>query len=576
MDISSVALFSYLLDDLYGMDRSVPLTGVDLSDSTASPDDIARYKLRTSLLKKLSDEVAVDADDKCLEKFLDANWRSEDWQLNCVSREDEELVGNWKRFLDDFFFPSGEHLWSSYYDFLKKGRAGPGASLRANGEDFYTKFFASQLTATSSSLYCLYNEFVSWYPNWRDAEISRAITHGTFALTRSSSITFVRKTRDISRSICTEPSLNMWFQLGLGAILEDRLRDAFGISFDVQQERNRQLACRGSIDDSVSTLDLESASDCVSLNLCAWGLPQYVFDVLLDLRTPYARVRGHELKLNMVSTMGNGFTFPLQTLLFCCVVQAAARQEGFLLTRADAKEPNWGVFGDDIICPRAISDKVVRLLDLLGFMVNGQKSYFVGPFRESCGADFFKGVNVRGVYLKTLLTPQSRYVAINQLNDWSARTGIPLPRTVGYLVDSVKVLAIPPHEQLDSGIRVPKGLVEGRFYNSKKQRYLYRCYEPVKTVLSIKPDGALVAPRMRGKRIRPRTQNPCGLWLSFLGGYVRNMQINLPLKQGESVAYRTRWKVSPFWGPDTNQLLSAGGWDFWKRWNSAVELNLIG
>jgi hypothetical protein len=576
MDVSSVALFSYLLDDLYGLERPQVIPEVDILDNTASPDAVVRYKLRTSLMKKLNDVVAVDADDRCLEKFLDANLRSENWQLNCRDNQDVEMVGNWKRFLDDFFFPGGELLWDSYFDLLKVGRAGPGASLGANGEDFFTKFFASRLTTTSSFLYDTYNEFVGWFPTWRDAEISRAITHGNFRLTRSSSITFVRKTRDISRSICTEPSLNMFFQLGLGAILESRLRSAFGISFDVQQERNRKLACRGSLDDSVSTLDLESASDCVSLNLCSFGLPQYVFDTLLQLRTPYTKVRNCELKLNMVSTMGNGFTFPLQTILFCCVVQAAARQAGFQLTRADAEIPNWGVFGDDIICPRLIAPQVIRLLDLLGFLVNGQKSYVVGPFRESCGADFFKGVNVRGVYLKTLLTPQSRYVAINLLNEWSARTGIPLPRAVGYLVDSVKVLAIPAHEQPDSGIRVPFGLIEGKYYSSKKQRFFYRCYEPIRTVLSIDDLGNVATPSVRGKRIKRRTQNPFGLWVAFIAGYVRNMKILLPLKQGEEPSYRTRGKVSPYWGPSPEQLSLAGGWDFWKRWNSAVDANLTG
>ncbi len=576
MDVSSVALFSYLLDDLYGLSRPSEIPSVDVMDSEASPDAVARYKLRTSLLKKFNDDVAVDADDRCLEKFLEANWRSENWQLNCRSTQDEELVGNFKRFLDDFFFPGGEPLWDSYFDLLSAGRAGPGASLGANGEDFFTKFFASRITTTSSDLYSLYNEFVCWFPNWRDAEISRAITHGNYRLTQSSSITFVRKSRDISRSICTEPSLNMFYQLGLGSILESRLRSFFGISFDVQQERNRQLACRGSIDNSVSTLDLESASDCVSLNLCAWSLPSYVFDMLLQLRTPYTKIRGRELKLNMVSTMGNGFTFPLQTILFCCVVFAAAQQVGVKLTRADSRSPNWGVFGDDIICPREISPQVINLLHLLGFIVNDKKSYVVGPFRESCGADFFLGVNVRGVYLKSLLTQQSRYVAINLLNEWSARTGISLCRSVQYLADSVKVLAIPPHEQLDAGIRVPLGVVSGTFYSSKKQRYFYRCYEPIRHVLSIDSYGNVSTPHIRGKRVRRRSQNPLGLWLSFLGGYVRSMKILLPLKQGEVPTYRTKAKVSPFWGPDAKQLLLAGGWDFWKRWNSAVETNLLG
>jgi len=576
MEVSSVALFSYLLDDLYGLERP-EISDLDVSDREASPDAVVRYKLRTSFFKKLNDEVSADADDNCLEKFLDANWRSENWTLNCRNSVDEELWGGFKRHLDDFFHPRGEFLWDSYFDLLQAGRAGPGTSLGANGEDFYTKFFASVLTTTSSELYSLYNEWVSWYPSYRDAEISRAITNGNYKLTSSSSLSFVRKTRDTSRSICTEPSLNMFYQLGLGAILQKRLRGFFGIDLAAQPEINRQLAYRGSVDDSVSTLDLSSASDCVSVNLCCSALPQYVFDMLLALRTPKVRVRGHELTLGMISTMGNGFTFPLQTILFSCVVASAASQCGVRLTKADDREPNWGVFGDDIICPREIAAQVIRLLDLLGFVVNGDKSYVVGPFRESCGADFFKGVNVRGVYLKSLLTPQARYVAINLLNEWSARTGISLCRTVGYLVDSVKVLAIPPHGQLDSGIRWPQSCLQEagpRWY--RKQRYIYRCYEPSVPYLSVDDCGNVSTPNIRGKRITKRHSNPLGLLCSFLSGCVRNMRISLPLKQGERVAYRMMTRVSPHWGPSVEQLSFAGGWDFWKRWNTAAETNLLG
>lgn len=572
MEVSSVALFSYLLDDLYGMDR-VGFPHDSLYPG-ASPDAAVRFFLAKSLLKKLSDEICSEADDRCLEKFLAANLRSKEWRLNCAGSWDEQLVGEFLREVDNFFFPEGEQLVSSYFELLSSGRAGPGASLFANGEDFFTKFFSSKLSTSSSELYDTYNEFCGWFPDWRDAEISRALSHGTYRLTSNSRVTFVRKTRDISRLICTEPSLNMFYQLGFGNILERRLKDAFGIDFALQQERNRSLACRGSIDGSVATLDLESASDSVSLNLCSWCLPEYVFDILCRLRVPETEVRGRKVTLSMMSTMGNGFTFPLQTILFCCVVRAAARESGDALGRADESLPSWGVFGDDIICPTQIVGRVIRLLELLGFRVNSEKSFSEGPFRESCGGDFYMGVPVRGVYLKSLRTVQSRYVAINLLNDWSARTGIPLPRSVGYLVDSVPVLAIPAHEQPDSGIRVPPSLIMGRFWQATKQRYLYRCFETVKTVLTFDEAGNVSTPRVRGKRIKRRSSNPLGALLSFLGGYIRNNQVVLPLKQGEDPVYRTRWKVSPFWGPSAEQLQSHCGWDFWKRWNTAVETNL--
>jgi len=577
MELSSVALSGYLSQDLQDSGPYGPWPD-------CSPHQVAKYALEKSLLKKFRDDIdKASADAACLKKFLSANERSGRWELRCNTSLDEVLVGGFRKEIDDFLHPGGETLVSSYFDLMRSGRAGPGASLGANGEDFYTKFFASKVTATSWELYQVYNEYCMWFPAWRDAEISRAITHGVCAIQPSSSLSFVRKTRSISRSICTEPSLNMFLQLGLADILEDRLQKSFGISFADQQEWNKRLACTGSLDGSVATLDLESASDSVSMGLLRWAFPQWFVEIIEKLRVDSCRVGKSVVELKMVSTMGNGFTFPLQTLIFSSIVRSVAASYGFKLSSRGNK-PNWGVFGDDIICPTFMVRRVMRLLDLLGFVVNSEKSFIEGPFRESCGGDFFKGIDVRGVYLKTLQTTQARYVAINKLNEWSARHEIPLPKTVGYLMSSVKGLAVPPHAADDAGVRVPHEMIMGKhFYHSKKQRYLYRSYEPVKCVLSVINSEHVHTPFLRGKRLRRRTQNPQGLYVSFLGGYVSSTQnkastvtheIGIRGKQEESPVYRIRKKISPHWGPSSEQLLTQGGWSFWKRWESAVAENL--
>jgi hypothetical protein len=570
--INTDALFRYLLDDLYGIGMQPNAAEIYPGAPLSS---VVRSQLAKSLLRKLSDETSSEADNVCLEKFLRVNDACSEWELRCRYSWEEELVGCFKRAVDDFLHPGGETLVQSWFDLLKVGRAGPGASLGANGEDFYTKFFASTITTTSPWLYDLYNEFVGWFPVWRDAEISRALTHTVYSLTSSSTITFVRKNRDTSRSICTEPSLNMFYQLGLGEILRARLVQFFGIDLQVQQERNRDLACRGSLDDSVVTLDLESASDSVSLRMCAEMLPTWFNSILVDLRCPYTKCRGREIELNMVSTMGNGYTFALQTMLFCCVVRAAAEMNSIRLGKPGGEDSNWGVYGDDIIVPSEMARHVCRLLELLGFTVNSQKSFFEGPFRESCGGDYFRGHPVRGVYLKTLATPQARYVAINQLIEWSAIHGIPLPRSVGYLRDSVREFAIPFHEAPDAGIRCPEE-VGSAYWNGRKQRFLYRCYEPVRTVLRFDDLGNVSTPRIRGKRIHVRTSNPNGSLVAFIGGYIKNRQVALPLKQGEAPVYRARWKTSHNWWPSAEQLTTQASWDFWVRWNTAAVETLRG
>jgi hypothetical protein len=134
----------------------------------------------------------------------------------------------------------------------------------------------------------------------------------------------------------------------------------------------------------------------------------------------------------MISTMGNGFTFPLMTTILSSAVRAVYREMGILIKdnplawNHDAVVPgNWAVFGDDIIVCREAYDMLVTFLHELGFRVNLTKSFNSGLFRESCGHDYLGGHDVRGVYLKRMTSRQDIAVAVNLLNDWSFRTSIP-------------------------------------------------------------------------------------------------------------------------------------------------------
>jgi hypothetical protein len=569
MEVSSSALVSLLAEDLREA-VACDFTVVRDFFPGASVRDVFACRLYSSIVKKLQDDESSEAKTRCLEKFLAANSRCKAWRYDPSLSRDEELFGTLQTVLDEFFHPDGEPLVSSYFDVLRQGRCGPGASLGANGNDFYTKLFSSKLTCTSPVLYDLYGDYLQWFPDWLRAEFNRITEFGPFQVVDCSSLSFVRKSRDIARSICTEPTLNMFFQLGLGEIISARLKSRFGIDLSRQPDRNKRLARLGSLDDDFVTIDLESASDSVSESLVEALVPEDLKTILWQIRTPKVRVGADEYLLHMISTMGNGFTFPLQTTIFAGIVVAAMRCNDVEIRRCDAPLANWGVFGDDIICPSGKTARdVLRLLRLCGFVVNHDKSYVSGPFRESCGADYYQGVDVRGVYLKTLKTQNSRYVAINRLNEWSARSGIMLPRTVGYLRDSVRVLAIPPYEAQDAGIRSPFPIFPIPW---RKQRYVYRCYEPVGPRMGIEEDRITFL-RRPSDGAKKRYYNPDGLWFSFIGGYVRNGQIAIPLKQGEQPAYRTRLKVAPFWGPDGDQLASQPT-EFWARWNTAVSTNL--
>jgi hypothetical protein len=361
----------------------------------------------------------------------------------------------------------------------------------------------------------------------------------------------------------------MFAQLGIGAILEKRLDRYFGIDLSLQQDISRELARLGSIsddDESFVTIDLASASDSLSMKMLEDVLPRDFFSWLKLFRSPTTSIEGKQIALNMVSTMGNGFTFPLQTMLFACVVRAAAFYRGYRLRKRDgALLPNFSVFGDEIIVPKGFVRDVLRLLRYLGFVVNDSKTFVEGPFRESCGRDFFKGHDVRGVYVRSLRTPQDRYVAINALNLWSAKTGLFLPRTVQYLLQSVRNQQVPPYENPDAGIRTPSSSIS-KLKRDRNMSAVYTAYVARPVFLAINDDGFVYPRAVRQKR----DYNPFGLLVAFLQGSIKSGGITV---RHDWAAYRAKRRIAPFWDylPPTCDIASQSTW---KRWETAFYFNM--
>lgn len=535
MTVSIHALFDNLVEDLSGYVSRETLAFFRQGCSLP-PDSSVReaqaFGLMTSFMKKFVDAVEPDADARALDKFLAVNNRCKDWSLVVESTKMEMLLNGLRKQIDQFLHPKGMPLVSSYYDLISRGRCGPGASLGVKGGDFYTKLFSSKFTTTSSQLYDLYADYIQWYPSWVEAEISRILHHGTFDVVSRSKMCFVPKSNEISRTICVEPSLNMFFQLGLADILERRLSDRFGIDLEDQANRNRRFAWLGSISGQWATIDLSSASDSLSCGMLREVLPSWFFDLLWTLRTPLVETPRGPVVLSMISTMGNGFTFPLETMLFSCAV--AACQEFRSCTR------DWGVFGDDIACSTEIAQDVISLLECLGFEVNSAKTFVEGPFRESCGYDCFNGNRVRGVYVKTLRTQQDRYAVINLLLDWCECTGINLPRTLGLLGSSVTRLYVPLHENQEVGIRVPLEFMQtGLCSDVDTQSLAYLCRVPRPVFLRFFEDR-VCSPAWYGKK----ELNPSGALLSFLNGVVVNGSVGI---RHDVVRYATKRRVTPSW-----------------------------
>lgn len=589
MGSRSHALFLDLLDDLSPIldpeTRSLISSGSKVKAwPDISPKEYAALSLANSFYKKFVDEVDIKADQHALDKFLSVNERCGTWRLNLQSSWDEVLLGQLKQVVWEFLNPAGMPLVPSFDTLWSNLRCGPGASVDSPSYDFYSKLFSSRLTTTSEMIYRSYRSYTENFPEWANAELIRHAHYGDARVVEGNRLRFVPKTRDISRVICVEPTLNMCAELGMCHVLEDRLKTFFGIDLGRQPEINRELSRRGSLDQSFCTIDLESASDSLSLPMLREVLPRDFLAWLLSLRSKFSELPdGRKVKLEMVSTMGNGFTFPLQTFLFASVVLASARARGFNLERPRAdSDGTFGVFGDDIILPTnchyidrthefvnysdTLSRDVVRLLTLLGFVVNNEKSFFEGPFRESCGADFFRGRPVRGVYVKTLRTTQDRFVAINLLNRWSATTGIRLHAVVSTLLRSVPFTPVPIWEQDDSGVKVPMSLLQRYKVCKHTQSILYRKWVNSPRYLRI-GDGEIFG----NKRV---IYNPSGLLIAFLNGTIRSCKIGI--RSGVNI-YKNRFGIASNWdvglsGENAGMVPthSVGG----LPWRMAVEANI--
>ena len=248
-----------------------------------------------------------------------------------------------------------------------------------------------------------------------------------------SRITTVPKTALTDRTIAIEPLLNCFFQLGVDRVIKSALRRKWGYDLS-SQTRNQIYAKEASVTNKMVTVDLKAASDTIALMICAIFLPPAWYNLLLDLRSPKGDLEGEECTFEKISSMGNGYTFALESLIFGALVRCAIRR-----TQSERKS---AVYGDDLIVPTTAFSYLRDLLVLCGFKLNDDKSFSDGPFRESCGKDFFLGYDVRPVFLKrTLETAQDLFYLHNSLFLLQERLhwtwGVDLSKTLELVVKSI-------------------------------------------------------------------------------------------------------------------------------------------
>jgi hypothetical protein len=228
-------------------------------------------------------------------------------------------------------------------------------------------------------------------------------------------IAFVPKTVKVERPIAVEPLLNGFVQKGIDLEMRDLLKSK-GIDL-TDQEPNQRFAREGSINDSLEsfvTIDLSSASDSIATEVVRALIPFDWFRLLDATRSEqYRDEDGVNHLYHKFCSMGNGFCFPLETLIFAAVCSACG---------CGTPGQDFLVYGDDIVVRKKYAGAVLSLLGVLGFTANNGKTFLEGPFRESCGSDWFGGEDVRPFTLDFSLDSLESFFKFLNLSERNRRS----------------------------------------------------------------------------------------------------------------------------------------------------------
>lgn len=307
---------------------------------------------------------------------------------------------------------------------VRRSKWGPGATATIKGDSVRpeNKMLEPKLSVTSQLkrfAMAVVGRDLHWVKARLDSDTTEVVGPCTLLPSEFTPVDWMRvvtvekdcKTR---RTIGAEPTFNTWIQSGIGRELRSLLKRS-GTNLDDQ--RINQTWAEYALSLGLATVDLEAASDSIAYWLVEKLLPPAWFRLLDATRSGYAKLpSGKIIALEKFSSMGNGYTFELESLIFRALAESVCEEVGETVVTVS-------VYGDDIIIPAAAYARLVEVFRLCGFSVNTEKSYADGVFYESCGEHYFGGVCVTPLYQKELLYGLPELVrSHNRVHRWCDRS----------------------------------------------------------------------------------------------------------------------------------------------------------
>jgi hypothetical protein len=303
------------------------------------------------------------------------------WLHNEVIRKIDRILGAFD--VDDMFLMAN---W------------GPGASTDISRRDASAANKFQLETGITRDLYAFLPDGVlaGFYPMWH----SHLTEIGFPNFQVGNKVVTVPKDATANRVIAIEPGFNTWFQSAIGKMMRKRL---LGVGIDLRfQSQNQLLAYLGSKTLDLATVDMSSASDSISKGVVEALIPPRWLTFLDATRSRYGQLGGSVIEWEKFSSMGNGFTFPLQTIIFYAAAKAVV--EYLHESPLSARENIVSAYGDDIIVPVRCLELFSTMCEFYGFKLNMKKTHYSSTFRESCGSHYMMGSDVKPIYLKDSLT----------------------------------------------------------------------------------------------------------------------------------------------------------------------------
>jgi hypothetical protein len=342
--------------------------------------DFADDYLVTSLMSKSAVlPLDLDLEAEAISKFYDAENHCRETNERLDRTDFVDLPPWWRKAEREIDRMLGDLDEAALGEILERCKHGPGATVGVKGDGCVSSDkFDHTVTCTervAPFAAALMGE------TWFDYRPKLLVVKGNQFFT-------VLKNALSKRGCAKGPTLNVFGQLGIGSYVRSRLRK-FGVY--LRDQRWNQALAEMAIEWRLATIDLSQASDLLAKVVVRRLLPDKWVHLLETFREDATQVGKEWVALEKYCAMGNGFTFPLQSLIFWGVVRAIVPYKDLCVC---------AVYGDDIIVPQEYAIDVVEALEYLGFRVNSKKSHLAGAFFESCGTDWFNGQNVRPFYLR--------------------------------------------------------------------------------------------------------------------------------------------------------------------------------